>query len=565
LQSLILKKLHLLSTAEKTARQVEFDPKRTLVHGSNQTGKSSLLKSIYWVLGAEPAAVNPRWLKADVIALLEFELDGAIGLILRHKNQFAVFQADGTLIQKFNKVSSELGPYLAGQFNFKLRLSTRGGETEVPPPAYLYLPYYIDQDAGWKSNWSSFKNLAQYPSWRKDVAEFHTGIRPGAYYELKGKKTKIDSDIAANEAESKVLENIIGRIRKTFDSSEFDINLADFEKEIQLLLDESGKLLKKQNEYKATFTALHGERTELSEQIRFAERAAHDLEKDYHFATTDTSESEVHCPVCGTEYQNSFAERFAIAADEDRLLVLVADLRNRISSIDAEVAALNLDFRKNSSELARIADLLAVKRESITLKQVLSREGKREADSALNDRKDELAKELLQFAADLKLLAKQLKALTDKKRGDEITAFYVARMRSYLFSLKSSLHEDTYKKVDCSVKETGSNLPRALLAYYFSLLHTIWKYGDGTYCPIVIDSPNQQAQDKTNLTAILGFIRDNQPAGSQIILGLEDDLGLNIPGHKVELDSKYHLLKPEQYRETADLVLPMLASMLQLS
>jgi hypothetical protein len=229
------------------------------------------------------------------------------------------------------------------------------------------------------------------------------------------------------------------------------------------------------------------------------------------------------------------------------------------------VAALNLDFRKNSSELARIADLLAVKRESITLKQVLGREGKREADSALNDRKDELAKELLQFAADLKLLAKQLKALTDKKRGDEITAFYVARMRSYLFSLKSSLHEDTYKKVDCSVKETGSNLPRALLAYYFSLLHTIQKYGDGTYCPIVIDSPNQQAQDKPNLTAILGFIRDNQPTGSQIILGLEDDLGLNIPGHKIELDSKYHLLKPEQYRETADLVLPMLASMLQLS
>jgi hypothetical protein len=565
LQSLILKKLHLLSTTEKAARQVEFDPKRTLVHGANQTGKSCLLKSIYWVLGAEPAIINPRWLTADVIALLEFELDGATGLILRHKNQFAIFDSGGTLIQKFNKISSELGPYLADRFKFKLRLSTREGNTEVPPPVYLYLPYYVDQDAGWKSNWSSFKNLAQYPSWRGDVAEFHVGIRPGAYYELKGKKIKVESEKAANEAEDAVLEHIIARIRKTFNSAEFDIDLGAFEKEVSLLLGESGKLLKKENEYKAKFTELHTERTELLEQIKFAERAARDLEKDYRFATTDIYESEVHCPVCGTEYQNSFAERFSIASDEDRLLVLVADLRNRISAIDSDMAALNLELHKNSTELARITELLSVKRESITLKDVLGREGKREADSALNNRKEELARDLLKFAAELKSIGRELKALTDKTRIEEITTFYTGRMRSYLFDLKSSLQEDTYKKVDCSVKETGSNLPRALLAYYFSLLHTIQRYGDGTFCPIVIDSPNQQAQDKANLAAMLGFIRDNQPSGSQLILGFEEDLGLDIPGTRIELDRKYHLLQAEQYQETAEIVLPLLSAMLLLS
>jgi acyl carrier protein len=105
-----------------------------------------------------------------------------------------------------------------------------------------------------------------------------------------------------------------------------------------------------------------------------------------------------------------------------------------------------------------------------------------------------------------------------------------------------------------------------LLAYYFSILHTIRKFGDGTFCPVVIDSPNQQAQDKVSLKAMLAFIRDHQPADSQLVLALEEDLKVDIPGARIVLENpKYHMLRTEEYKTVAELVVPMLTATLQMT
>ena len=50
--------------------------------------------------------------------------------------------------------------------------------------------------------------------------------------------------------------------------------------------------------------------------------------------------------------------------------------------------------------------------------------------------------------------------------------------------------------MDITISETGSALPRALLAYYFTFLKIMNIYSTSTFCPIIIDSPNQQEQDK---------------------------------------------------------------------
>jgi hypothetical protein len=64
----------------------------------------------------------------------------------------------------------------------------------------------------------------------------------------------------------------------------------------------------------------------------------------------------------------------------------------------------------------------------------------------------------------------------------------------------------------------------------------------------VIDSPNQQAQDQESLTRILTFISENQPDGTQLILGLENDMGLEFGGKKIITPTvKHHLLQEEQY------------------
>jgi len=112
-----------------------------------------------------------------------------------------------------------------------------------------------------------------------------------------------------------------------------------------------------------------------------------------------------------------------------------------------------------------------------------------------------------------------------------------------------TLDEKSYKKASSKIKETGSALPRALLAYYFSILHLTREYGSSVFCPIIIDSPNQQAQDATNRKAILEFVSTHQPTGSQMILGSEDMIGVDWDGSVIKLTEKRSLLQESEFEE----------------
>jgi hypothetical protein len=235
-----------------------------------------------------------------------------------------------------------------------------------------------------------------------------------------------------------------------------------------------------------------------------------------------------------------------------------------VTDLDQQIASIRRVFRESGEELERIKTILASRQEAVTFAEVVRSEGKREADATLNAQQKDLDESLGEDLVNMGELDEKIRGLTDKSHTGRITGAYRARMKQYLDLLNvPSLPESVYAKVDASIKETGSALPRALLAYYFSVLHTIREFGDGTFFPVVVDSPNQQAQDKNSLSAMLAFIRDNQPKDSQIVLGLEDDLGIKIPGQKIELSNKYHLLVEREYKAVRDEIAPLRNAMMQ--
>lgn len=76
MKNLVLKKLLLLSKKEGKAREIPFHIETTVITGVNDTGKSSLIKSIFHSLGAS-VKFHSTWNAIDVITLLYFELDKA--------------------------------------------------------------------------------------------------------------------------------------------------------------------------------------------------------------------------------------------------------------------------------------------------------------------------------------------------------------------------------------------------------------------------------------------------------------------------------------------------------
>jgi hypothetical protein len=90
-------------------------------------------------------------------------------------------------------------------------------------------------------------------------------------------------------------------------------------------------------------------------------------------------------------------------------------------------------------------------------------------------------------------------------------------------------------------------------------LELISKYSPATVCPIVIDSPNQQGQDREHLPQILQFLTTAQPDGTQMTLAIESELNVSFPGTIYKTpDRKQAILSkedfPSVYREFHDLM-----------
>ena len=194
----------LVSHREKRARKVEFHPEVTVLKGPNDTGKSSIIKSLYQTLGAAPAVEHPRWKGAGVSTLLHFAIDGKPYSAFRAGRTHALFRGN-ELIGKYTSVSTGLGPVLADLLDFKLRLPTHKGDIAVPPPAYLFLPFYCDQDKGWNSTWSSFDKLTQFPNWRKELIPYHAGLRASRYYTALEELAQANSQLSEPKAERTAL------------------------------------------------------------------------------------------------------------------------------------------------------------------------------------------------------------------------------------------------------------------------------------------------------------------------------------------------------------------------
>src|SRR4051812_13960978 len=92
--------LSLLSQREGTARRVRFSPDLTVIVGPNDSGKSALVKSLYYALGAEPKQ-EASWRRARVVSACRFDLDQVEFTIVRDQSVFGVFDSSGEMIGAF--------------------------------------------------------------------------------------------------------------------------------------------------------------------------------------------------------------------------------------------------------------------------------------------------------------------------------------------------------------------------------------------------------------------------------------------------------------------------------
>jgi hypothetical protein len=563
MKSLRFQKLYLCSDLEKAGRTATFDQSKTVIQGENDTGKSCLIKSIYAAFGADAYKVNANWQSLKVDLLLEFTVDQKPYRVLRTGSFFGLFDGHGQLIWEGSGVVGGIGPRIAELLDFKLTLQDRSGEQVVPPPAYCFLPFYIDQDIGWLKTWSSFSRLQMFDAYKHDVAYFHAGLLPNEYYVAKG--TKLEAERAKQElkVERRALDRAAERLRaRDRKSLRFDLDPAAFGHRVDALLKECQELQHKQNTIQRILSDLSSKRAALLEQKELAANALAELDSDYEFLR-NTSDAEIVCPTCGTMHTNNFSNKFGLVSDSEACRSLLIEVQHELEIINQQITAARIRYGLFTEEITRINSLLDEQRGDLKLRDLIEGESERLVDAALNDENRDLDAKIGEQDGKSDEASQTMKSYEDRRYQKPIKDRYFSLMKSFISDLKvPNLSENTYKRIDCTISETGSDLPRALLAYYLAFIHTMRSSTNSSLCPLIIDTPVQQDQDAENAARMIDTCLKGAPPDMQIILGTVGLHDVPYDGYMIKTENKYRLLSKDDYAEVSRQMKPYFAQML---
>ncbi|WP_149311232.1 hypothetical protein [Methylobacterium sp. P1-11] len=562
MRNLVFRRLWLISNKERAAIKLSFHPKATALIGGNDVGKSSVIKSIYWTLGADPARTHDKWKKAVVTGALEFEFGGRTYVIVRRGREFGVFDQKLDLLHRSTGVTSGIGPFLAELLGFHLLLVSRQRKLTIPPPAYAFLPFYVDQDIGWQQPWQSFDSLQQFSNWKKDTIHFHSGIKSNAYYNLRGQVIQNKSRVAELSASKSSISVAASRVEQAYVVRGLGFDQKTHQEAIEKLLTGVKKLRERRQIYNASLVNAIDLRTALDQQLQIAKNSLLELDRDASWLA-DHTETVIQCPTCGTDHSNSFASRFGVIDDRESCRAFIDSTIDEMSSLSARIDGISVRMNEADDEIMTIEDALNEKHGEVLLKDVIEAEGQRQAVLTFNAQIEEINTELDAIESEIRDLERQIKELEDPKRKEQIENFFAQTVLNFSNALRVQNPDfDSITQLDRVIRNTGSDQPRAVLAYNLAFLRVMHKYSSFVIAPFVVDSPNQQDQDEDNLKVMVKEIIRGRPDNCQLILGSVSLFNVAFDGKVVEFSNKNKVLRPEQYEEVGKFIEPLIMKMI---
>lgn len=519
--------------------------------GENDVGKSSVIKSLYWAFGTEPTNIHSRWKEANIKALVTFTIDDDVFSILRSGNTISVFNSDDDLLISTSSIMGELSPFLSKMLDFHLVFTNRSGRPEIPPPAFAFLPFYIDQDGGWKEPLNSFKNLGQYSNFRKPLLEFHTGILPNEYYTLSAQKKQLQIQQKDLENDRRVVEKAVGKISAPSAPTNIELSIAAHEENIERLLRQVQSLRDKRQQYSKTMTDILDKRIILQEQFTIIKGYISETTKDLTFASS--LPEKVFCPTCATPHSNNFANRYAIIDDREACLDFLLRSQEEVHKLALEAKESEAKLRSTDHELNEIENTLESKRGDVTLKEVIESESRTIAVNLFTNQIRDLDTQIGEKLHEVGVIEKKIEELNDKNRRKKIVSYYTGFMVKYLEKLDVvNYNYEDISNIPAKISETGSDQPRAILCYFLSIAQTIHEFSTSIFAPLIIDSPNQQDQDIKNVGSMIDLIIQSAPQTSQTIMGTVSLHGREIKNGKViTFKEKLSVLNSEDFNSVS--------------
>lgn len=466
---LIINKLSIIDYEHKKANSFSFSQKSNLVIScKNGQGKSSVVKSLYYALGANIKSFPNGWKPENYIFQLEVSINNKICTIKRHNKVISVKTEDDSRIFKD---LLDYAIWLQEQMGMKLDLVTKNSVTRKP--AYveaLMIPFYIDQDRGWSGSVykDSFEGIGLYESKYliKDIMAYYLEISDT---EIQNK----DSQLNALKNESKFLDGKIEQLQSVYKTyqeqksvSESPVkNIKDLTVELEQYIGLTDKLSKDIQKVTKNFETKKREldiyqqdKVELELLLKAIDKRFKDIKYECSYCHSKLTREQ---SLTRLELDDN---RLAIISKKEELIQKIAKLKEKIKNDRDSILLLEEKFswyHKRLNELKSITDI-----ESYISQNVLNELRGLEREEI--QKKTVLEIQIKELGDVIRRSKTELKKKQDLLKGDfENYKNMLSRLINSNGLVKR--HFNDFKKLTGS----GTNFNRDLLVFYLVYMNLI--------------------------------------------------------------------------------------------
>lgn len=514
------KTLWLVSARDESARKQLFSQK-TLLLGPNGTGKSRVIKNLYWVFGCKTRKRDAGTWDPDTVAALEFTYRNSDYMVVRDGKRLGMFGADDHLLfsaENMSAWSKALGAF----FGFELRLKRpQTAAFSQAGPEYMFMPFYMDQDGSWGAGWETFEQLTQFSDWKGATFESFIGMRPNAYFQAKYLSTEIGERVSDRRKELEAQRSAFKRVQEVLPKNLPSLNFAAFRSELAELGRKATKLQQEQVRIRGQLLGLVNTREKVLSELKVALSAYNELKGDFAYLTDRAGEA-IECPTCGTVHENSFHARILLSSDTESLGGLIMELRTQADEFSGKEANIRGSLRVVERSIAELDKLQQERRAKLKLEEVLASQSKRTLDTAFQRVSGDLSSAVKRLETEKAKADAEVKKFEDPERLADVRSYFSSQVSSLSNLVDVPLDEQIGDpKPGARAQSGGSSAPRSMLAVHLAMLATNAEWGDSPLFPFVVDTPQQSGQDDPNLTKMVEVLGRAAGVHHQVILAAE--------------------------------------------
>jgi hypothetical protein len=482
------------------------------------------------------------------LTYIDFRLENRNYRVCRLNSTFTLY-CDEHFIGKYSSVNS-FEEVICKLFKFEINLVGKDqfGSIIKCPPAFYYMPYYIDQENGWSTTSFSFDKMTQFDMpQRKNSYFFHLGVLDNSFVKISKQQKTNERKIGILKKENEKYSTVISTLQTGLDDTQMSFDTESLESAISFRQKEIEKLLNEIAKARNTLIEAEDYNIQLTHD---KEIMAKYIKKKSPEVVEDNSEN-VECPRCGMVFERALTQKL----EKTYLLESLHDDYTSISSkqtiLEKRITKLRKTFDEKQNLLKDYEKTLSSDQDSYNayVKSKATNQLLREYHEKIGSNVSEIER-LNKENANIR---KQLNEYSKLKINTNQT--YLSYLGKLLVDLDIPPDQvENNSEPGSTLVASGAYGPRCKIAQMLAFLQTQKKVSsDIITFPLVIDSPNVLEQDSEHLDTVIRTLLTWNKTNNQIIVASIEgkETSASIPDVNIIslTNPKNHLFDPDAYIE----------------